>query len=77
MDIDGLATIRDSRLVGNNGTANAPAGTASAGGGAIANFGQTTLERTVVTGQQPERDRRRRLRARRRDQNESLRRRRP
>ena len=49
MDIDGLATIRDSRLVGNSGTANAPGGTAIAGGGAIADFGQTTLARTLVT----------------------------
>src|SRR5207248_1190109 len=50
MDIDGRATIRDSRFIGNNGTGNAPAGTVIAGGGAIANFGQTTLERTTVTG---------------------------
>ncbi len=49
MDIDGLATIRDSRFVGNSGTGNAPAGTVIAGGGAIANFGRTTLERTIVT----------------------------
>jgi hypothetical protein len=49
MDIDGLATIRDSRFLGNNGTGNAPAGTVIAGGGAIANFGRTTLERTVLT----------------------------
>jgi hypothetical protein len=49
MDIDGVATIRDSRFVGNSGSGSAPAGTVFAGGGAIANFGQTTLERTVVT----------------------------
>lgn len=49
MDIDGHATIRDSRFVGNSGTGNAPAGTVIAGGGAIANFGDTTLDRTVVT----------------------------
>ena len=49
MDIDGVATIRDSQFVGNSGTANAPAGTVIAGGGAIANFGRTTLERTIVT----------------------------
>src|SRR5436190_2512138 len=49
MDIDGLATISDSHFIGNSGTADAPAGTAIAGGGAIANFGRTTLERTVVT----------------------------
>jgi len=48
MDIDGVATIRDSRFVGNSGNGSAPAGTVFAGGGAIANFGQTTLERTVV-----------------------------
>jgi hypothetical protein len=49
MDVDGLATIRDSRFLDNDGTGNAPAGTVIAGGGAIANFGQTSLARTVVT----------------------------
>ena len=49
MEVNGVATIRDSRFVGNSVTANAPAGFAGAGGGAISNFGQTTIERTLVT----------------------------
>jgi hypothetical protein len=48
MDIDGIATIRDSRFVANSGTSSAPHGTAIAGGGAISNFGQTTIGRTVI-----------------------------
>jgi hypothetical protein len=50
MDIDGFATVRDSRFIGNTGTGSAPAGRVIAGGGAIANFARTTLERTLVTG---------------------------
>ena len=49
MEVDGAAAIRDSRFVGNSVAASAPAGSASAVGGGISNFGQTTLERTLVT----------------------------
>ena len=50
MDVDGVATIRDSRIVANSATANAPGGTAIALAGGISNFGRTTLERTLVVG---------------------------
>ena len=49
MEVDGAAAISDSRFGGNSVSANAPAGSASAVGGGISNFGQTTLERTLVT----------------------------
>jgi hypothetical protein len=49
MEVDGAAAIVDSRFVGNSVAASAPAGSASAVGGGISNFGQTTLERTLVT----------------------------
>ena len=49
IEIDGVATIRRSSLVGNSVTANAPAGFAGAGGGGLSNFGQTSLDRTVIT----------------------------
>jgi hypothetical protein len=49
MEVNGAAAIRDSRFVGNSVAASAPAGSASAVGGGISNFGQTTLERTLVT----------------------------
>jgi hypothetical protein len=50
IEVDGDATIRDSRFVGNAVVARAPAGLVGGGGGALSNFGQTTLERTLVTG---------------------------
>jgi hypothetical protein len=50
MEVDGVATIRDSRFVGNAVVASAPAGFVRGGGGGLSNFGQTTLERTLVTG---------------------------
>jgi hypothetical protein len=50
MEVNGVATIRDSRFIGNSVSASAAGGFVGAGGGGISNFGQTTLERTVVTG---------------------------
>jgi hypothetical protein len=50
MEVDTEATITDSRFIGNAVVASAPAGSVGGGGGALSNFGQTTLERTLVTG---------------------------
>lgn len=50
LEVNGVASIRDSRFVGNAVSASAPAGLAGAEGGGISNFGQTTLERTLVIG---------------------------
>ena len=50
MEVNGAATIRDSRFAGNVVEANAPAGFAGTAGGGLSNFGQTILERTLVTG---------------------------
>jgi hypothetical protein len=47
-DVDGSLTIRNSTVLANQATSSAPGGTAVAGGGGIANFAQTTVERTVI-----------------------------
>jgi hypothetical protein len=48
LSINGVVTIRDSRIALNHISVSAPAGTVLASGGGIANFGQTTLTRTLV-----------------------------
>jgi hypothetical protein len=50
MEVDGAATIRDTRFVGNAVVASAPSGFVGGGGGGLSNFGQTTADRTLVTG---------------------------
>jgi hypothetical protein len=47
-DVDGSLTIRNSAVVKNQAASSAPGGTAIVGGGGIANFSRTTLDRTVI-----------------------------